>query len=141
MEKVRVTRDDFLRDRQGKTFSDVVNDLEQPFDIVLDFFADTDRQQRMEESELHHDRSPLAGVVRELESHDAVDGFLAGAHAATQRALASGDRCPGPDHYGETWVAKDGPQRLAWCEGHGVGIGPIPQCRRPRILVRASGTV
>jgi hypothetical protein len=37
----------------------------------------------MEESELHHDRSPLAGVVRELESHPAIDEFLAGVH--TQR--------------------------------------------------------
>ena len=40
MEKVRVTRDDFLRDRQGKTFSDVVHDTELPFDKVLEFFDD-----------------------------------------------------------------------------------------------------
>jgi hypothetical protein len=81
MEKVRVTRDDFLRDRQGKTFSDVVNDPDQPFDMVLEFFNDANRQRRMEESELHHDRSPLAGVVRELESQVALDQFLAGMHA------------------------------------------------------------
>ena len=31
----------------------------------------------MEESELHHDRPPLAGVVRELESLPAIDKFLA----------------------------------------------------------------
>ena len=61
MPKVRVTRKDFLDDRQGKTFADVVNDPEQPFDVVLDFFSDADRQRRMEESELHHDRPPLAG--------------------------------------------------------------------------------
>ena len=59
----QVTRDDFLQDRQGKTFADVVNDPEQPFDKVLEFFEDADRQRRMDESELHHDRSPLAGVV------------------------------------------------------------------------------
>jgi len=59
----QVTRDDFLHDRQGKTFADVVNDPEQPFDKVLEFFEDADRQRRMDESELHHDRSPLAGVV------------------------------------------------------------------------------
>ena len=87
MEKVRVTRDDFLQDRQGKTFSDVVNDPEQPFDKVLEFFNDADRQRRMEESELHHDRSPLAGVVRELESQIAIDQFLAGVHARRNARL------------------------------------------------------
>jgi hypothetical protein len=80
MPNERVTRDDFLRDRQGKTFADVVTDREQPFDQVLEFFNDPDRQRRMEESEIHHDRSPLAGVVRELEAQPVIDGFLAGAH-------------------------------------------------------------
>lgn len=80
MAKVRMTRTDFLQDRQGKTFSDVVNDEEQPFDVVLEFFSDVNRQQRMDESELHHDRSPLAGVVRELESQPAIDKFLGRAH-------------------------------------------------------------
>jgi hypothetical protein len=79
MAKARVTRMDFLKDRQDKTFSDVVNDVKQPFDVVLEFFNDADRQRRMEESELHHDRSPLAGVVRELESLPAVDEFLSDA--------------------------------------------------------------
>jgi hypothetical protein len=80
MGKVRITRDDFLQDRQGKTFADVVNDSEQPFDSVLAFFDDADRQRRMEESELHHDRSPLAGVIRELEAQPDIDQFLAGVH-------------------------------------------------------------
>ena len=80
MPKVRVKKKDFLEDRQGKTFADVVNDPEQPFDIVLEFFSDEDRQRRMEESELHHDRAPLAGVVRELESLPPVNRFLAGVH-------------------------------------------------------------
>ena len=71
MAKLRVTREDFLNDSQGRTFADVVNDPEQPFDSALEFFSDADRQRRMEESELHHERSPLAGVVRELESHPA----------------------------------------------------------------------
>jgi len=48
----RVTRSVFLEDRQGKTFADVVNDPQQPFD-----------------------------VVRELESQPAIDQFLAGVHA------------------------------------------------------------
>ncbi len=78
MPHVRVTRNEFLEDRQGKTFADVVNDPDQPFDTVLEFFNQADRQRRMEESELHHDRSPLAGVVRELESLPEIDKFLAG---------------------------------------------------------------
>ena len=87
MPKTRVTRNEFLRDRQGKTFADVVNDPEQPFDMVLEFFNDADRQRRMEESELHHDRAPLAGVVRELESQPAIDQFLAGVHTRRSTRL------------------------------------------------------
>ena len=87
MPKVRVTRSVFLQDRQGKTFADVVNDEEQPFDIVIEFFNNADRQRRMEESEIHHDRSPLAGVVRELESMPAVDQFLSEIHTTRSTRL------------------------------------------------------
>lgn len=87
MAKTRVTRGDFLQDAQGRTFADVANDPEQPFDDVLAFFDDGDRQRRMEESELHHDRSPLAGVVRELESQPTVNRFLAGAHVRRNTRL------------------------------------------------------
>jgi hypothetical protein len=80
MPKASVSREEFLADRQGNTFADVVNDVERPFDIVLEFFSDAGRQQRMEEAELHHDRAPLAGVVRELESQPAIDQLLSGAH-------------------------------------------------------------
>ncbi len=80
MPKSRITRKDFLEDDQGRTFADVVNDPEKPFDVALQFFNDQSRQQRMEESELHHDRSPLAGVVRELESIPEIDRFLGGVH-------------------------------------------------------------
>ncbi len=76
MAKVRVSRADFLEDVQGKTFADVVNDPKQPFDSVLEFFDDANRQRRMEEAELHHDRAPMAGVVRELESQPEIDRFL-----------------------------------------------------------------
>lgn len=68
MTLVRVTRSIFLKDRQGSKFADVVTDDGQPFDLILQFFNDAQRQRRMEESELHHDRPALAGVVRELES-------------------------------------------------------------------------
>lgn len=85
--KVSVTRDDFLDFPPGRTFADVVNDPEQPFDIVIEFFDDADRQRRMEESELHHDRSPLAGVVRELESQPMVNRFLSRVHARRSTRL------------------------------------------------------
>jgi hypothetical protein len=80
MAKVTVTREAFLKDRQGRTFADVLNDPDQPFDEVLAFFGDENRQRRLEESEIHHDRAPLAGVVRELEAQPAIDGYLAGVH-------------------------------------------------------------
>lgn len=73
---IRVTRKEFLRDRQGRTFSDVLDDSGQPFDEVLEFFNDGERQRRMEESEIHHDRPALAGVIREFESQPAIDRFL-----------------------------------------------------------------
>jgi hypothetical protein len=75
-----ITRDDFLADRQGRTFSDVVTGSERPFAAALKFFADDERQRRMEESEIHHNRAPLAGVVRELESLPTVNRFLARIH-------------------------------------------------------------
>ncbi|MBN2476887.1 MAG: hypothetical protein JXB62_19930 [Pirellulales bacterium] len=74
---VRITRNEFLEDRQGRTFADVLDDAEQPFDEVLAFFDDAQRQRRMENSEIHHDRAALAGVVRELEAQPAIDEFLA----------------------------------------------------------------
>lgn len=73
---VRVTRREFLNDRQGRTFADVLDDPEQPFDEVLDFFNNAERQRRMEEAEIHHDRPALSGVVRELETQPAIDDFL-----------------------------------------------------------------
>lgn len=78
MHKTMITRREFLADRQGRTFADVMNDREQPFAEVLEFFNDEARQRRMEESEIHHDRPPLAGVVRELESLPAFHDFLCG---------------------------------------------------------------
>lgn len=71
-----LTREEFLGDDLGVRFADVANDPEQPFAEVLEFFSDPGRQRRMEESELHHDRAPLAGVVRELEANPVIDRFL-----------------------------------------------------------------
>lgn len=80
MTTVSVTRDDFRNDRQGRTFADVWDDRDQPFDELLAFFNDANRQRRMEEAETHHERPALAGVVRELESQPEIDEFLATAH-------------------------------------------------------------
>lgn len=75
-----ITREQFLSDRHGKTFADVLNDPGTPFDEVLEFFNDAMRQQRMEDSEIHHERAPLAGVVRELEAEQGVREFFATLH-------------------------------------------------------------
>lgn len=75
-----VTRQEFLSDRHGKTFADVMGDADAPFDEVLEFFNDAARQQRMEDAEIHHDRAPLAGVVRELESTPVIRDFFATLH-------------------------------------------------------------
>jgi hypothetical protein len=74
---VKITREKFLEDNQGRTYLDVVNDPAQPFDTTLDFFNDENKQRRMEESEIHHDRPPLAGIVRELESIPILERALA----------------------------------------------------------------
>jgi len=78
---ITITRRQFLEDRQGRTFADVANDADQPFDEVLEYFSSRDRQRRMEESEIHHDRAPLAGVVRELEALPGINQFLGAVHA------------------------------------------------------------
>jgi hypothetical protein len=87
MPATTITRQLFSEDRQGRTFADVLNDPEQPFDEVLAFFNDANRQRRMEESEIHHNRPPLAGVVRELESIDQIDRFLASQHPRRTKRL------------------------------------------------------
>jgi len=87
MPSVTITREGFLEDLQGRTFSDVVKDPEQPFNAVLEFFNDDSKQRRMEESEIHHDRPPLAGVVRELESLPIIDRSLAKTHNQKSKRL------------------------------------------------------
>ena len=87
MAGVVITRQDFLQDRRGRTFADVLNDSEHPFDAVLAFLSDEQRQRRMLESEIHHDRAPLAGVVRELESQPAIDEFLSSKHPQRTKRL------------------------------------------------------
>lgn len=87
MPKVTINLQKFLDDNQGKRFADVPREAKEAFDEVLRFFSSEDRQRRMEESELHHDRAPLAGVVRELESLPAVHRFLSSFHPRRSHRL------------------------------------------------------
>src|SRR3954468_1368584 len=66
----------FAQDRQGRRSADVLSDNRISFPAILDFFNHPDRQRRLVESELHHDRPALAGVVRELEHRRDVDQFF-----------------------------------------------------------------
>lgn len=66
----------FAEDNQGRRFTDVLSDTRISFAEILRFFDDPDRQRRMIESELHHDRPALAGVVRELEARPEVHRFF-----------------------------------------------------------------
>ncbi|MFO0913004.1 MAG: hypothetical protein U0795_08600 [Pirellulales bacterium] len=84
---VRVSREQFLSDRQGRTFGDVLEDPDQPFGDVLAFFNDPDRQRRMDESEIHHNRPPLAGVIRELEAQPSIDRFFRSLHPQSSLRL------------------------------------------------------
>ncbi|MDZ4656623.1 MAG: hypothetical protein SH868_03490 [Bythopirellula sp.] len=86
MPRITISKEDFFKDRQGRTFADVLNDPQQPFTDVLAFFNDVDRQRRMLESEIHHDRAPMAGIVRELEAQPKIGQFLSEVHPQrTQR--------------------------------------------------------
>lgn len=76
MPRVNLSQKSFLDDRQGKKFADVVFDPSSPFKSLIVFFASRERQRRMEDSEIHHDRAPLAGVVRELEGLPEVEAYL-----------------------------------------------------------------
>lgn len=87
MPPVSITRDDFLRDREGSTFADVANDPEQPFDAVLDFLNDEDQQRRIEGSKIHHERAHLVEVVWELEAQPVIERFLSSRHSLRSNRL------------------------------------------------------
>ena len=108
MQMVKITLEKFLEDHQGRTFSDVVKDPGQPLDTVFEFFNDDNIQRRMEESEIHHDRPPLAGVVRELESHPAIDRSLAETHTE-QPTITASHWCRRAHDHGGPWLAKNWP--------------------------------
>src|SRR5436190_1541797 len=81
----RITRGAFLSDRQGRRFSDVVNDPRLDFDEWLKFLNSPARQQRLMDSEQDHGRPALAGIIKELENDDAFRDFLSKHDAHTTR--------------------------------------------------------
>jgi len=87
-----ITIDDFMNDNQGRRFTDVINDPKINFKTVIDFFNGPDRIRRMIDSELHHDRPPLAGVIKEFEAIPEIDAFLGGedGHKTTRFRQAVG---------------------------------------------------
>lgn len=76
MRTAQITRQDFLRDRQGREFSGLLDDPNLPFDSLLEFFNRRDQQHRMEESETVYKKAPLAAVVKDLESIPSVQAFM-----------------------------------------------------------------
>ena len=71
-----MSRETFQKDTRGRTFSDVSENKGVPFDSALTFFQDQNRIRRMIESELHHGRPALAGVIIEFEELPEVREFF-----------------------------------------------------------------
>lgn len=84
--------DRFQIDPQGRRYTDVLNDPRIELAAVAAFFDDPDIQRRMMDSEIHHDRPALAGVIREFEARPDVDKFLRtyDAHTTTRFRQAVG---------------------------------------------------
>lgn len=72
-------REKFESDTQGGKYTDVFKgrkSISSAFDKIIEFLENPDCQRRLRESELHHDRPALAGVIRELESIEEVKSFF-----------------------------------------------------------------
>ena len=88
MPLAHITRRDFLRDRQGRSLSGLLDDPDLPFDTLLDFFNCRNHQQQMENSETIDKKSPAAGVVRDLESIPAVQAYLSASDPQRKKRFA-----------------------------------------------------
>ena len=82
-----VSIEEFLSDSQGRRFRDVVENATFEFPALLEFFSDDSRQVRMENSERHHDRPALAGVIRELENTEPFISVISTCPLADSRRL------------------------------------------------------
>jgi len=71
-----INRETFQDDSRGRTFSDVSENQGIPFDAAIAFFKDKTRIRRMIESELHHGRPALSGVIIEFEELPEVREFF-----------------------------------------------------------------
>ena len=60
-----VSINDFSNDKTGSRFKGVINDA---FKEAVTFLNNAKVMQRLLDAEIHHDRPPLAGVIRELEN-------------------------------------------------------------------------
>jgi hypothetical protein len=89
---MKITIRDFENDSQGRRFSDVLADPRIRFQVVLDYFNRPEVIRRMEESEIHHDRPPLAGVIKEFEHLPSIHRFFSSedGHTTTRFRQAVG---------------------------------------------------
>jgi len=71
-----LTREAFAGDQRGRTFTDVLDNKEVPFDSALQFFRHSDKLRRMMDSELHHARPALAGVILDFEDVPKVRAYF-----------------------------------------------------------------
>ena len=78
---VEVSKQDFLADKTGAKFIDVVKDPQIDFQKWLDFFNCPKRQLRMQDAEEHHLRPALSVVILELERDPAFAAYLAGGNS------------------------------------------------------------
>jgi hypothetical protein len=69
---MKLTFEEFCKDPQGRTYADVIQRGAPALKEVLEVLSDPKSQQRMEDSQEHHDRPALAGVVKAIESRPQV---------------------------------------------------------------------
>ena len=88
-----ITMENFLNDSHGATYRDVVEDSRLDYQLVIDFFNNEAVRVRLCDSELHHDRPPLAGVIKEFESIPAISEFFErnDSHSTTRFRQSIGD--------------------------------------------------
>jgi len=71
-----ISLENFCSDKQGRRYMDVVNDNRIKFQEIIHFFNQKEIRQRLLDSEIHHKRPALAGVIVELENLDAIKKFF-----------------------------------------------------------------
>jgi len=76
MTKLNTTRRNLLQDRQRRTVAAMLNDSEHFSDAMLAFSICEGRRRPMQDSETHHERIPMAEVVRESEAQPPIDDFF-----------------------------------------------------------------